>query len=59
MKSSTKDQLQGTLAETTSAVKQKTGEVLGNKKLEMEGMKQKLEGKVQKTVGKIEKAVGK
>jgi uncharacterized protein YjbJ (UPF0337 family) len=59
MKSSTKDQMQGTVAEATGAVKQKAGEVLGNRKLEMDGMKQKLEGKVQKTVGKIEKAVGK
>lgn len=58
MKPSTKHYLQGTLAEAGGAAKQKAGEVLGNPKLEGEGLKQKLSGKVLKKVGEIEKVAG-
>lgn len=58
MKPSTKDQVEGTLAEAAGSAKQKAGEISGNPKLEVEGLEQKLRGKVQKVAGKIEKVAG-
>lgn len=58
MKPSTQDKTAGKLHEFKGAVKQKTGELTNNPKLESDGMAEKNTGKVQNVVGKIEKAVG-
>ena len=59
MKTSTKDELAGTLHETKGKVKEKAGQVTGNPDLESEGKIENLGGKVQKKVGQIEKVVEK
>jgi uncharacterized protein YjbJ (UPF0337 family) len=58
MKQSTSDKATGTLHEVKGAVKQKTGQVVGNPSLEDKGRTEKNAGKVQNFVGKVEKAVG-
>jgi uncharacterized protein YjbJ (UPF0337 family) len=58
MKLSTQDKTAGKLHEVSGAIKQKTGEIIKNTKLENNGMAEKNAGKVQNVIGKIEKAVG-
>ena len=55
MKTSTEDQLEGTLHEVTGAVKEKAGQVMHKPDLEAEGQDEKLAGKVQQKVGQIKK----
>jgi uncharacterized protein YjbJ (UPF0337 family) len=55
MKSSTKDQVKGTLREMKGAVKQKAGQVTNNPDLADRGQAEKLSGKLQKKVGQVEK----
>ena len=55
MKSSTKDQAQGTFHEIKGDVKKKAGQVTNDPNLESEGQTEKFAGQVQKKVGQIEK----
>ena len=59
MKTSTKDELAGTVHEAKGKVKEKAGQVTGNPDLESEGKIENLGGKVQKKVGQIEKVIEK
>ena len=55
MNSSTKDKAEGTMKEAVGAVKEKTGEAIGNPNLQDRGTAEKVEGKVQKKVGDVKK----
>jgi uncharacterized protein YjbJ (UPF0337 family) len=55
MKSSTKDQIRGTVQEMKGKAKKKAGQLVGNPRLENEGRDQELDGKVQRKLGQIEK----
>jgi uncharacterized protein YjbJ (UPF0337 family) len=55
MKSSTKDQIKGKVAEIKGAVKEQVGKATNNPTLVARGQNEKLAGKVQKKVGQIEK----
>jgi uncharacterized protein YjbJ (UPF0337 family) len=55
MKSSTKDQVQGSLHELKGKAKEKAGQLTNNPNLAAEGQDEKIAGKVQKKVGQIEK----
>jgi uncharacterized protein YjbJ (UPF0337 family) len=46
-----KDRIAGAGKEAVGTVKEKTGEALGDKKMEVEGKVKKTEGKVQNAVG--------
>jgi len=59
MKSSTKDQAEGTFHELKGTVKEIAGKLSDNPKLEGEGLGEKIVGKVQKKVGQIEKVLEK
>ncbi len=47
------DRREGAIKKTVGKIKQKTGELLGDKKTEVEGRQQRAEGEVQNTVGGI------
>jgi uncharacterized protein YjbJ (UPF0337 family) len=47
-----KDQIRGKANETVGAVRKKTGQATGNKKLEVKGAVQQMKGKAQGIVGK-------
>jgi uncharacterized protein YjbJ (UPF0337 family) len=55
MKPSTKDNVKGTFHEVKGKVKEKTGQVTNNPRLEAEGKAENTAGKVEKKVGQIEK----
>lgn len=55
MKPSTTDQVQGALHEVKGDVKEKAGQLTGNRDLANEGQAEKIAGKVQKKVGQVEK----
>ncbi len=55
MKSSSKDQVEGTLHEMKGNLKETAGKVTNNPRLEADGQDEKLAGKVQKKVGQIKK----
>jgi len=57
MKPSTTDKAQGNAKEVIGTVKQQTGKLVGNERLQKKGQDQKIEGKVQKKVGEIEKVL--
>ena len=59
MKSSTKDQAEGTFHELKGKVKEVAGKLSDNPKLEAEGTGEKIAGKVQKKVGQAKKVLGK
>jgi uncharacterized protein YjbJ (UPF0337 family) len=59
MKSSTKDQAQGTFHELKGSVKESAGKLSNNQNLEDEGINEKVDGKVQSKVGQIEKVLEK
>lgn len=59
MKSSTKDRVKGTAAETTGKVKESIGRATGNARMEDRGTAEKVGGKVQRKVGEIKKVFGK
>lgn len=52
-----KDQVKGRIEQAKGAVKETTGKVVGNKKLETEGQIDKATGKVQATYGDIKEDV--
>jgi uncharacterized protein YjbJ (UPF0337 family) len=51
-----KDRIAGAAKEAGGAIKEKTGKVLGDKKMEVEGKLKKTEGKVQNAIGGVEDA---
>ena len=59
MKSSTKDQVEGTFHELKGRVKEVAGKLSDNPKLEAEGTGEKIAGKVQEKVGQVKKVLGK
>ena len=59
MNSSTRDKTEGTVKEGVGAVKEKTGEMIGNPDLQDRGTAEKVEGKVQQKVGDIKKVFDK
>lgn len=59
MKSSTKDQVEGTFHELKGTVKEFAGKLTDNPKLEAEGSGEKTTGKVQGKIGQIEKVLEK
>ena len=59
MKESTTDQLKGKALEVKGTIKEKIGQVVGNPKLEAEGLGEKVAGKVQKKLGHLEKVLEK
>ena len=59
MKSSTKDQMQGTIHEVKGSAKEIAGILSDNPALENEGTDEKLAGKVQGKIGQIKKVLGK
>ena len=59
MKSSTKDQAEGTFHELKGKVKEVAGKLTDNPKLEAEGTGEKIAGKVQAKIGQAKKVLGK
>jgi uncharacterized protein YjbJ (UPF0337 family) len=59
MKSSTRDQAEGTFHEMKGKIKEAAGKLSDNPKLEGEGTGEKIAGKVQSKVGQVEKVLGK
>ena len=59
MKSSTKDQAEGTFHELKGKVKEVAGKLSDNPKLAAEGTGEKIAGKVQKKIGQVKKVLGK
>lgn len=58
MKSSMKDKVKGTYHEAKGKVKEVTGEVTGNAKLEASGVAEKMAGKAQQKLGDVKKVLG-
>jgi uncharacterized protein YjbJ (UPF0337 family) len=59
MKSSTKDQAEGTFHKIKGKVKEVVGELSENPELEAEGKVEKIAGKVQEKIGQVEKVLEK
>jgi uncharacterized protein YjbJ (UPF0337 family) len=59
MKSSTKDQAEGTFLKIKGKLKEIAGELSDNPKLEAEGTDEKIAGIVQEKIGQVEKVLGK
>ena len=59
MKSSTKDQAEGTFREVKGKIKEVAGKLSDNPKLEGEGIGEKIAGKVQGKIGQVKKVLGK
>ncbi len=59
MKSSTKDQAEGTLHRLKGTIKETAGKLGDNPKLEAEGTGEKVAGKVQDKIGQVKKVFGK
>jgi len=59
MKSSAKDQSEGTFHQLKGKVKEVAGKLSDNPKLEAEGTGEKIAGKVQKKIGQVKKVFGK
>ncbi len=58
MKTSTRDRAQGTAKKIAGRVKEVTGKVIGNSRLQAAGKAEKVKGQVQTKVGKAEKKLG-
>jgi uncharacterized protein YjbJ (UPF0337 family) len=59
MKSSTQDQAEGKFHAVKGKVREMTGKITDNPKLEAEGQVEKIAGKVQEKVGQVKKVLGK
>jgi uncharacterized protein YjbJ (UPF0337 family) len=59
MKSSTKDQVAGSVHQLKGQLKETAGKITSNPRLKEEGQDEKLSGKIQKKVGEVEKVIGK
>ena len=58
MKSSIHDKAEGTAKNIAGRVKEVTGKVIGNPRLQADGKAEKVEGQIQKKVGDIKKVLG-
>jgi uncharacterized protein YjbJ (UPF0337 family) len=59
MKSSTKDKVKGAFHEAKGKVKEVSGKITDNPKLEAKGKAEKIAGKVREKVGQVKKVLGK
>jgi uncharacterized protein YjbJ (UPF0337 family) len=59
MKSSIRDKAEGTFHEVKGRVKEVSGNITDNPKLESKGKAEKIAGKVQEKVGQVKKILGK
>ena len=59
MKSSTKDQVEGTFHHMKGTLKEGAGKLSDNKELEAEGAGEKISGTVQEKIGQVKKVLGK
>ncbi len=59
MKSSIRDEAEGTFHEVKSKVKEVAGKVSDNPGLEAEGADEKIAGKVQEKIGQVKQVLGK
>lgn len=59
MKSSTRDNVEGTFHEVKGQVKEAAGKLTDNPKLQVEGTVEKIAGKVQSKIGQVKKVLGK
>jgi uncharacterized protein YjbJ (UPF0337 family) len=59
MKSSIRDKAEGTFHEVKGKIKEVTGKLSDNPKLQAEGTIEKVGGKVQEKVGQVKKVFGK
>ncbi len=59
MKSSTKDNAEGTMHQVKGKIKETAGKIVGNDDLEAEGKIENLDGKIQEKVGEFKKILGK
>jgi uncharacterized protein YjbJ (UPF0337 family) len=59
MKSSTKDQAEGSYHKVKGKIKEVAGKISDNPKLEAEGRSEKIGGKVQKKIGQIKEVLEK
>ncbi len=59
MDSSNKDKAEGKFDQAAGAVKQKAGELTGNKELEAKGAAQNVAGHVEEKTGDVKKVFGK
>ncbi|MDP1580405.1 MAG: CsbD family protein [Candidatus Didemnitutus sp.] len=58
MKSSTQDKVKGTAKTIVGKVKETTGNVLGNPRLQIAGKAEQREGLAQKKIGQLKKSQG-
>ena len=58
MKSSMKDKVEGTFHKAKGKVKEVSGEITDNPKLEAKGKTEKIAGKVQEKIGQVKKVLG-
>jgi uncharacterized protein YjbJ (UPF0337 family) len=58
MKSSIRDKAEGKFHQVKGKIKEKTGEITDNPKLEAEGTSEKIAGKVQEKIGQVKKVLG-
>jgi uncharacterized protein YjbJ (UPF0337 family) len=59
MKSSTRDQAEGTFHELKGTIKEIAGKLSDNPKLRAKGTVEKIAGRVQEKVGQVKKVLGK
>jgi uncharacterized protein YjbJ (UPF0337 family) len=59
MKSSIRDKAEGAFHEAKGKVKEVSGKITDNPKLEAKGKAEKIAGKVQEKVGQVKKVLGK
>lgn len=59
MKSSKTDKIEGALHEAKGKIKEVTGKLIGNPKLQNRGTVEKVRGKIQRKVGDLKKVFGK
>jgi uncharacterized protein YjbJ (UPF0337 family) len=59
MKSSTRDKAEGAFHEVKGKVKEVSGKIIDNPRLEAEGTDEKIAGKVQDKIGHVKKVLGK
>lgn len=59
MKSGNRDKAEGTFHKTKGKIKEITGELTNNVKLEVKGTDEKIAGKIQNKIGQIKKVLGK
>jgi uncharacterized protein YjbJ (UPF0337 family) len=58
MKSSTRDKAEGTAKNIAGSVKETTGKLIGNPRMEADGKTEKVEGQIQEKIGEIKKVLG-